>query len=122
MPTASPPPSIGRCSALSRSFLLGPDGPAGAPPGHRLRSGAYMAANEKQGQPRSANRSVHAFRGTADIALRRYDVARHGRVARSTSVSACDLSRPLKLPDATESICRRRDPWPRAFITLSRSA
>ena len=33
--------------------------------GHRLRSGVYMAANEKQGQSRSANRSVHAFRGTA---------------------------------------------------------
>ena len=66
MPPASALPSIGRCSALSRSFLLGPDGPAGAPPGHCLRSGVYMAANEKQGQPRSANRSVHAFRGTAD--------------------------------------------------------
>jgi hypothetical protein len=42
------PPSIGRCSAASRSFLRGPDGPAGAPPGHRLRSGAYMAASRKQ--------------------------------------------------------------------------
>jgi hypothetical protein len=34
-------------------------------------------------------------RVTSGIALCRYDVARHGRVARSTSVSACDLSRPL---------------------------
>jgi hypothetical protein len=44
MNPASPPLSIGRCSAVSRSFLLGPDGPAGPPPGHRLRSGGYMAA------------------------------------------------------------------------------
>jgi hypothetical protein len=44
MAPASPLPSIGRCSAASRSFLLGPGGPAGAPPGHRLRSGGYMAA------------------------------------------------------------------------------
>ena len=42
------PPSIGRCSAASRSFLRGPDGPAGAPPGHNLRSGAYMAASRKR--------------------------------------------------------------------------
>ena len=34
-----------RCPAQSRSFLLGPDGPAGAPPGQDLRSGSYMAAN-----------------------------------------------------------------------------
>jgi len=40
------PSSIRPCSALSRSFLLGPFGPAGAPPGQRLRSGSYMAANE----------------------------------------------------------------------------
>ena len=38
------PSRIGRCSAASRSYLLGPDGPAGPPPGHRLRSGGYMAA------------------------------------------------------------------------------
>ena len=38
--------------------------------GGRLRSGVYMAANEKQGQPRSANRSVHAFRGTAFSGMR----------------------------------------------------
>jgi hypothetical protein len=40
------PSSIRRSSPLSRSFLLGPSGPAGAPPGQRLRSGSYMAANE----------------------------------------------------------------------------
>jgi hypothetical protein len=38
------PSSISRCSAESRSFLRGPDGPAGAAPGHHLRSGGYMAA------------------------------------------------------------------------------
>ena len=42
------PSSIGRCSAASRSFLRGPDGPAGTPPGHSLRSGAYMAASRKR--------------------------------------------------------------------------
>jgi hypothetical protein len=48
MTPASPLPGIGRCSAESRSFLHSrlPDGipPAGAPPGHPLRSGGYMAA------------------------------------------------------------------------------
>ncbi len=44
MAPAFPLLSIGRCSAASRSFLRGPDGPAGPPPGHRLRSGGYMAA------------------------------------------------------------------------------
>ena len=44
-----------------------PDGasPAGAPPGQGLRSGGYMAAIGKQGTPRSAQKSVHAFGGTA---------------------------------------------------------
>ena len=41
-----PPASIRRCSAKSRSFLLGPDGPAGAPPGQRLRSGASIGQGE----------------------------------------------------------------------------
>jgi len=40
------PASIRRCSAESRSFLLGPDGPAGAPPGHRLRSGVSIGQGE----------------------------------------------------------------------------
>jgi hypothetical protein len=38
------PSRIGRCPAASRSYLPGPDGPAEPPPGHRLRSGGYMAA------------------------------------------------------------------------------
>jgi len=36
------PARIRRCSARSTLFLLGPDGPAGAPPGQRLRSGALI--------------------------------------------------------------------------------
>lgn len=54
-------PSIGRCSAQSRSFLLGPNGPAGAPPGQRLRAGGYMAAKKKRGQPRSAQSECARF-------------------------------------------------------------
>jgi hypothetical protein len=41
-----PPSSICWCSPLSRSSLLGPYGPAGPPPGQRLRSSSYIAANE----------------------------------------------------------------------------
>jgi hypothetical protein len=37
-----------RCSAAPRSFLRGPDGPAGPPPGHCLRSGGYMAATRSE--------------------------------------------------------------------------
>jgi hypothetical protein len=44
------PPTIGRCSASSRSFLLGPDGPARAPPGQALRSGALMGLRENREQ------------------------------------------------------------------------
>jgi hypothetical protein len=41
------PASIRQCSAESRSFLLGPNGPAGAPPnGHRLRSGVSIGQGE----------------------------------------------------------------------------
>jgi hypothetical protein len=68
MRPASPPPSIGRCSPLSRSYLLGQrltaPSPAGAPPGQRLRSGGYMAAIGKRGNKISSNQSVHALRGT----------------------------------------------------------
>jgi CubicO group peptidase (beta-lactamase class C family) len=41
-------------------FYAGP----GAPPGHCLRSGGYMAATGSRTKARSANQSVHAFRGT----------------------------------------------------------
>ena len=46
MITLLPPASIRRCSARSRSFLLGPAGPAGAAPGQRLRSGTSMDQGE----------------------------------------------------------------------------
>ena len=60
---ASPPPSIGRCSVLSRSFLLGPDGPAGAPPGQALRSGSYMAARRSEDTARSTQSECPHFQG-----------------------------------------------------------
>jgi len=37
---------------MSRSFLRRPDGPARAPPGHRLRAGAYMASSRQRDQNR----------------------------------------------------------------------
>lgn len=65
MPPLRAPSSISRCPEESRSFLLGPDGPAGAPPGHHLRSGGYMAATEARGQKQDQPiRSVNASRGT----------------------------------------------------------
>ena len=45
-----PPASICRYSAQSRSFLLGPDGPAGVPPGQRLRSGVHIGLRENREQ------------------------------------------------------------------------
>jgi hypothetical protein len=63
MSPASPQPTIRRCSAPSRSYLLGPCGPAGAPPGQRLRSGSYMAANKKRDQARSAQSECPRFQG-----------------------------------------------------------
>jgi hypothetical protein len=59
--------SIGRCPALS--FLLGPDGPAGAAPGQPLRSGGYMAAKKKRDRKDQFNQGVHAFRGTANLLI-----------------------------------------------------
>ena len=59
-----PPSSMRRCPAQSRSFLLGPDGPAGAPSGQGLRSSALIGARgsrAKEDQPRS---SVHGSRGS----------------------------------------------------------
>jgi hypothetical protein len=41
-----PPARMCRCSALSRSFLRGPDGPCGAPSGQDLRSGSLMGKGE----------------------------------------------------------------------------
>jgi hypothetical protein len=60
---ASPLPRISRCSAQSRSFLLGPSGPAGAPPGQRLRSGGYMAASRKRDNQDQINQRVSTLSG-----------------------------------------------------------
>ena len=57
------PPTIGRCSASSRSFLLGPDGPAGAPPGQRLRSGALIGLRENREQKQDPYYKVSTVRG-----------------------------------------------------------
>ena len=64
---ASRCPRIGRCSALSRSFLLGPDGPAGAPPGQHLRSGSYMAANGSKHTEFSSIQKCPRFQGNPAI-------------------------------------------------------
>ena len=58
-----PPASIRRCSARSRSFLLGPDGPAGAPPGQRLRSGAFIGLRENREQKQDPYYKVSTVRG-----------------------------------------------------------
>jgi len=58
-----PPASIRRCSARSRSFLLGPDGPAGAPPGQRLRSGALIGLRESGEQKQDPSYKVSTVRG-----------------------------------------------------------
>ena len=58
-----PPASIRRYSAQSRSFLLGPDGPAGAPPGQRLRSGALIELRENREQKQDPYYKVSTVRG-----------------------------------------------------------
>jgi hypothetical protein len=67
MSPASPPPSIRRCSAESRSFPRQrlPDGiPCwGAPPGHRLRSGGYMAAIARRDQIKITQSKCPRFQG-----------------------------------------------------------
>jgi hypothetical protein len=63
MTTLLPPASIRRCPARSRSFLLGPDGPAGAPPGQRLRSGALIGLGENREQKQDPYYKVSAVRG-----------------------------------------------------------
>jgi hypothetical protein len=57
------PPTIGRCSASSRSFLLGPDGPAGAPPGQALRSGALIGLRENREQKQDPYYKSPRFEG-----------------------------------------------------------
>jgi len=63
MPALLPPSTIGRCSASSRSFLLRPDGPAGAPPGQALRSGALIDPRENREQKQDPYYKVSTVRG-----------------------------------------------------------
>ena len=63
MPALLPPPTIGRCSVSSRSFLLGPDGPAGAPPGQALRSGALIGLRENREHKQDPYYGVSTVRG-----------------------------------------------------------
>jgi putative transposase len=65
-----PPASIRRCSARSRSFLPGPDGPAGAPPGQRLRSGALIGLRENREQKQDRYYKVSTVRGEPPAAAR----------------------------------------------------
>ena len=58
-----PPASIRRCPAQSRSFLPGPDGPAGAPPGHRLGSGVLIGLQENREQNKDPYYKVSTVRG-----------------------------------------------------------
>ena len=57
------PSTISRCSASSRSFLLGPDGPAGAPPGQALRSGALIGLRENREHKQDPYYGVSTVRG-----------------------------------------------------------
>ena len=59
-----PPASIRWCSAKSRSFLLGPDGPAGAPPnGQRPRCGVLIGLRESREQKKDPYYKVSTVRG-----------------------------------------------------------
>jgi hypothetical protein len=68
------PSSIRRCSTVSRSFLLGPDGPAGPPPGHRLRSGSYMAAKKNRDQGKISPIDVSTLSGEPRVWSNCYNV------------------------------------------------
>jgi hypothetical protein len=76
MSAASPQPMIGRCSAQSRSFLLGPCGPAGAPPGQRLRSGVTWQLRRSGTSKISQNQSVHTFKGNPEETAAKWDELR----------------------------------------------
>jgi hypothetical protein len=68
-----PPARIRRCSAQSRSFLPGPDGPAGAPPGQRLRSGALIGLRENREHKQDPYNKVSTVRGEPVGLLRGLD-------------------------------------------------
>ena len=56
-------PGSAGAQVVSRSFLAGPDGPAGAPSGHHLRSGGYMAAIRKRDQGKISPLEVSTLSG-----------------------------------------------------------
>jgi hypothetical protein len=85
---ASPPPSIGQCSARSRSFL----------PGQGLRSGSYMAANKQRGQTRSANSKCPRFQGNPVSPLR----SRAGKVSQTDHRRAAYRCASAKAASAAE--------------------
>lgn len=58
-----PPASTRRCPAKSRSFLPEPDGPAGASPGQRLRSGALTGLRENREQKQDPHYKVSTVLG-----------------------------------------------------------
>src|SRR6478735_3990696 len=72
MPPLLPPPSLGRCSAPSRSFPRGPDGPAGAPPGQDLRSGALIGPRENPEQKQDPYYKVSTVPGEPRGNLEQY--------------------------------------------------
>ena len=57
------PPAAYEQLLAARSFLLGPDGPAGAPPGQRLRSGAFIGLRENREQKQDPYYKVSTVRG-----------------------------------------------------------
>jgi hypothetical protein len=57
------PPATGRCPASSRSFLPGPDGPAGAAPGQALRSGALTGLRENREHKQDPHSESPRFEG-----------------------------------------------------------
>jgi hypothetical protein len=63
-----PPASIRRCPARSRSFLLRPDGPAGGPPGQRLRSGALTRLRENRERNKIRITKSPRFEGNPAVA------------------------------------------------------
>ena len=58
-----PPSSIARCSAKSRSFLLGPDGPAGASTWTAPALRRSHRARENRGQNKISSIKVSTVRG-----------------------------------------------------------
>jgi hypothetical protein len=101
------PASIRRCPAKSRSFLLGPEGPAGAPPGQRLRSGALIGLREKPAKNKIRLNEVSTLRG---------EPRRYNQTARpfNWKFTATDLARLLGRISAREHTARNPAELPEA--------